>query len=100
MAHTVFHHLFVALTSLVKGLILLPIWLGVVGIGYLFWTQPSPFNLLAGFPLMLLGATLSLAVLYETIVALISWRWGREHCPLCRSPQDVEKILSPQDGFK
>ena len=84
-----------------KGLALLTIWLMVFLVGLFFWSQfTSPLNLVLGLPLMLLGFTMSLINLFEMLLSLISWRWGREHCPFCPPPEEVEEILSPQNGFQ
>jgi len=101
MSHTLFHHLLIAGGTFLKGLALLTIWLMVFLVGLFFWSQfTSPLNLVLGLPLMLLGFTMSLINLFEMLLSLISWRWGREHCPFCPPPEEVEEILSPQNGFQ
>lgn len=101
MAHTIFHHLLIAGGACLKDLALLAIWLMVFLVGLFFWSQfSSPLNLILGLPLLLLGVTMSLTNLYEIVVSVVSWRWGRTHCPFCESPEGVEEILSPQDGFR
>ena len=101
MAHTLAHHLLIAFRALVVGLILIMVWLLVFLAGVFFWFEfPSPANLLLGLPLILVGGSMVLANLYEMVVGVVSWRWGRTHCPFCPPPEEVEKILSPQDGFK
>jgi len=100
MAHTLFHHLGVAFSSVTKGIASVLVWLLVGVTGLFFFSQfPSPVNLLLGGPLFLLGLPMSLQALHGIIFGLISPRWGREHCPFCQSPQKVEEILSPHNGF-
>ncbi|MFZ5366122.1 MAG: hypothetical protein ACOZBZ_02415 [Patescibacteria group bacterium] len=101
MAHTIFHHLFIAFRAVVRGLVLLAVWIAVSLTGVFFWSQfSSPINLVLGAPLFLIGLTMGLSALYEAVVGVISWRWGRTHCPFCEPPKEVKKILSPYDGFK
>lgn len=85
MAHTVVHHLFIAGKAVINGLALLVLWIIVFLSGLFFWSQfPSPVNFLLGIPLILLGLTMGLAALYEMIVGIVFWRWGRTHCPFCK----------------
>lgn len=101
MAHTLFHHLFIAFRAVLKGVVLLAVWMAVALTGIFFWSQfPSPANFVLGVPLILIGLTMGLQAFYETVVGIISWRWGRTHCPFCEPPKEVKKILSPFDGFR
>lgn len=101
MGHTLYHHFLIAFRALVVGLILMMVWAAVLLVGFFFWFEfPSPVNLLLGLPLILGGGSMVLVNFYEMVVGVISWRWGRTHCPFCSSPQKVEEILSSQNGFK
>ena len=69
-----------------RGLVLLAVWLAVTLTGVFFWSQfSSPVNLVLGAPLALIGLTMGLQALYETVVGIISWRWGQTHCPFCQN---------------
>lgn len=101
VAHTALHHLLIVLRALVVGIVLLAVWGLVFFVGLFFWTEFSaPLKYILGLPLVLLGTLMGLVNLFEMLLGLISWRWGREHCPFCPPPEEVEEILSPQDGFK
>jgi hypothetical protein len=100
MAHTIVHHLLIAFRAVVRGLVLLAVWIAVSLTGVFFWSQfSSPINLILGAPLALIGLTMGLSALYETVVGIISWRWGRTHCPFCQPSKEPKKILSPHDAF-
>jgi len=84
MAHNLIHHFFISLRAIIKGIILLAIWTAVSLAGYFFWVSfSSPVNLVLGVPLFLVGVTLGLSSLYEVIGGIISWQWGKTHCPFC-----------------
>lgn len=84
MVHLFWHQILIVFKSGVSGLALVIIWLIVTVVGiYLFTQQGSPYNLLFGLPLLLLGVTMSISSFYELIVGLVSWVWGRTHCPIC-----------------
>lgn len=101
MAHNLVHHFLIAFRAIVQGVVLLLIWTVVSLIGVFFWTQfSSPINLLIGGPLFLIGVTMGLSSFYEMIVGIISWRWGRTHCPFCKTSEEPKKILSPHDAFE
>lgn len=101
MAHTIVHHFLIAFRAIVRGLALIAVWIAVSLTGAFFWTQfSSPINLFIGGPLFLIGLTMGLSSFYEMIVGIISWRWGRTHCPFCKTSEKPEKILSPHDAFE
>jgi len=100
MAHTIVHHLLIAFRAVVRGVVLLAVWIVVSLTGVFFWSQfSSPINLLIGGPLILIGVTMGLSALYEMTVGIVSWRWGRTHCPICKTSEEPKKILSPHDAF-
>lgn len=101
MEHWLLHTPLILLRAILKGLIRLPLCLALGFLGYYVWqeyVQPWPY--IAGLPLMLLGGSAGLFSLYDLMVALISSKWRRQHCPYCSSVKRVEEILSPQNGFR
>lgn len=86
MSHTIFHHLFIALRSVILNSLLLTIWGAVFLLGLFFWTElPYPVNYMLGIPLMVVGLLLALFSVYEIIVGVFSWQYGKTHCPWCEA---------------
>jgi uncharacterized membrane protein len=100
MRHTLNHSLLIILKAVLKGIARIPLCLAMAIAGYYFWKQyPMPWSSAAGLPLMLIGISMGIFSVYDLIVALISSKWRREHCPYCRSINKVKDILSPHNGF-
>lgn len=98
--HTYIHSLLIILKAVLKGVVRIPLCIVMTVIGYYVWQQyQSPWDLIAGFPLMLLGASAGLFSAYDLIVALISSQWRRQHCPYCQSVRKVKEILSTSNSF-
>lgn len=101
MHHTLNHSILIILRAVLKGIARIPLCLAMTITGYYFWKQyPTPWSLIVGFPLMSLGISMGIFSVYDLLVALISSRWRREHCPYCRSVTKVKEILSPHNGFE
>ena len=100
MSHNLNHSLLIILKAVLKGIARIPLCLAMAIAGYYFWKQyPTPWSMVVGFPLMLLGISMGIFSLYDLIVALISGKWRLEHCPYCHSVTGVKEILSPHNGF-
>lgn len=95
MAHIIVHHFFIIFKAILQGIVLLGLWLTVVMVGLLLWTEfSSPVNLILGLPLMLLGLTMGTVVFFEMVLSIVSSNWRSTHCPFCSSTKSVKKILS------
>jgi hypothetical protein len=100
MRHTHIHSLLIILRAFLKGVVRIPLCVGMAMVGYYLYQQyPMPWSLLVGLPLILVGISAGLFSVYDLIVPLISPQWRRQHCPYCRSIRNVKDILSPHNGF-
>ena len=82
--HTAFHYLATVLLILLKSFLGASIWIVIGGGGYLiFQTKRSPYDLVFGLPLMLIGAGLIINSLSSVFYALFSPKYNKALCPFC-----------------
>ena len=82
--HNFFHWLITALWITIKAIPLIGVGVVVFLVGFLiFKNTGSPFDLMAGLPLMLLGASVAGVNLYEALASILDLRYSRGHCPIC-----------------
>lgn len=79
--HKFLHYLFTAFYNLVKNLIGIAIWLTVGATGYLiFQTRKTPFDLIIGLPLTLIGAGFVVHSLWTIILTIFSSVYNKAIC--------------------
>ncbi len=81
--HNFLHYLFTAFYNLVKNLIGIAIWLTLGTIGYLiFQTKKTPFDLIIGLPLTLIGVGFVAHSLWTIILTIFSSVYNKAVCLL------------------
>lgn len=97
--HTLIHYIVEILLALTIKTALAIFFSGVTYLGYLvFFLIPSPFNLILGMALVLIGLSMALVSLWEIWAPIVSWNYSRTHCPFCADSKDPKEILSLRDG--
>lgn len=82
--HNFFHWLLTALGTILKNFPLIGLGVVVGLFGFLvFNTAEQPYPLIFGLPLILLGLSITLINIYETLAAVLDRRYNQSHCPIC-----------------
>lgn len=85
--HNFFHYLLTALWITIKAIPLIGVGVVVFLVGFLiFKNAGQPYDIMIGFPLMLLGASATGVNLYEALASILDLRYSRGHCPICNPP--------------
>lgn len=83
--HNIFHYLVNFLITLIKSVIFFALWSLIALAGYfIIDSQNSPYNVMLGIPLFIIGIGLAMNDLWNLVLDVISWRFNRETCILCR----------------
>lgn len=81
------HWFFCILWIWVKTFPLIGAGIIVFLMGFLiFKNAGQPYDLMAGWPVMLLGASVVLINLYEALAGILDSRENLLHCPICNPP--------------
>jgi len=84
MKHSVFHYFFNIVIGFFEGIIVSVAWIAIFSVGYiLFSSRFSPFDLIFGLPLILIGGGMALSKIWETVATLISVEFNKRHCRIC-----------------
>lgn len=83
--HNFFHYFLVVILTTAKAIVYSLIWLlvGLAGLA-IFQSKKSPFDLLIGLPLILIGVGFVLNSLQSIILSLFSPAFNRGICFLCK----------------
>lgn len=83
--HKIFHYLVTAVGGLIKGVAGAIVWFFIGAVGFLiFDLHISPFDLLFGLPLLLIGVGMGIQEGYQGLVSVVSPKDNRLHCRLCQ----------------
>lgn len=83
--HTIFHYILTIVWTFLKGLLDSIVWLVVGAIGfYILNLQYSPYNILIGLPLFLIGIGVITNSLGSDVLSVFSPKFNKGVCPLCR----------------
>jgi hypothetical protein len=97
--HTPLHFVIVLLLTWTIKLAWAIVFLGVALLGcLLYFRLLYPINWVVAIALVGIGLTKALMSLWEMGVSLVSWDYGRTHCPFCQPSTDPKKILSLKNG--
>lgn len=97
--HNLIHYFFTVIYKLAEGLISSLIWFFVGIAGYLIYqTKRTPFDLVFGIPLMLVGGGLVINKLWGGILSIFSPTYNEGVCVFCekarfKNHKSVKKIL-------
>lgn len=85
-SHNIIHYIIVVLFSLIKSLFFAALWT-LIGLGgyFIFKVAPSPINIALGFPLALIGGGLTVQVLADIFLRVLSWEYNKGVCFLCNT---------------
>ena len=82
--HNIFHYIFTAIYKFIQGIISSFIWIFVTLAGYLiFQTKKTPYDIVLGIPLILIGGGLIINKLGDSILAVSSPRYNKAVCIFC-----------------
>lgn len=85
-AHPFWHYLLVVLLTLVRSLVGEVLWF-FIGLGgyFIFVSGKSPYNVMLGLPLFLIGVGFVINSLWSEVLSVFSWKYNRGVCFLCNS---------------
>ncbi|HJX46051.1 MAG TPA: hypothetical protein VJ399_02695 [Patescibacteria group bacterium] len=83
--HNFIHYITTSFWSLIRGLAISFIWilLGIVGL-LIIRTGKSPWDVLIGLPLVLVGGGFVINHMWTSVLTIFSPTFNREVCRLCR----------------
>ena len=82
--HNFFHWLITALWITIKAIPLIGVGVVVFLVGFLiFKNAGQPFDIMIGFPVMLLGISVTGVNLYEILASILDRQYSKSHCPIC-----------------
>jgi len=84
--HTVFHYILTIVWTFLKGLLDSLLWtvVGLIGL-YLFYSSGSPYNILIGLPLLIIGLGVIVNSLGSDLLSVFSPKFNQGICPLCKN---------------
>ena len=82
--HGIAHYLLTFLFVFVKSLLGAIFWIILTGVGlFIFQLKKSPYDLIVGLPLLLVGAGLTLNSFLSVFNAIFSFKYNQGMCPIC-----------------
>jgi hypothetical protein len=90
--HTFLHYIFVIVVNLVKSLIGEILWF-LVGLGgyFIFLSKKSPYNVIFGIPLFLIGLGFIVNSLWSEVLSIVSPLYNEETCFICHTSEKSEQ---------
>ena len=83
--HTLFHVLFIIIEYIIHGISSALIWVSIGMAGFvIFQTKASPYDILIGLPLMLIGFGLAINGLSSIVFSIFSSQFNRGVCRWCK----------------
>ena len=83
--HTVFHYILTIVWTFLKGLLDSLLWVVVGAVGfYLLYFSYSPYNIVIGLPLSIIGIGVLINSLGNDFLSVFSPKFNQGVCPLCR----------------
>jgi len=83
--HNFFHYLLTALWITIKAIPLIGVGIVLFLVGFLiFKNAGQPYDIMLGFPVMLLGAGVTGVNVYEALASILDRQYSRSHCPICQ----------------
>lgn len=83
--HNLFHHIFTAAFTLLKGLVVSIAWILIGAAGFLILqTRRTPWDILLGLPLLLIGGGFVANNLGSVFLSFFSPTYNRGICVLCK----------------
>jgi len=90
--HNFFHYLITVFVFLVKGILGEFVWFFVAASGYLIYkTRVTPYDMIIGVPLMLIGIGLIVNFVWSELLAVFSWKYNKEVCVICMQDEDMNE---------
>ena len=82
--HTLFHVLFIIVEYVIHGISSALIWVSIGMAGFvIFQTKASPYDILIGLPLLLIGFGLAINSLSSIVYSIFSSQFNRGVCGWC-----------------
>ncbi len=90
--HNFLHYILIILINLVKGLIGGILWF-LIGLGgyYIFISKKSPYNVVLGIPLFLIGLGFVVNIFENVVSSIFSPIYYEEICFLCHTSKKSER---------
>jgi len=82
--HNFYHYFITAFRGVIKGTLEASFWIAIALAGYfIFQSKKTPFDLIVGIPLGLLGLGMAINRFWDSLLIIISPRHNRNFCQLC-----------------
>ncbi|OGM34574.1 hypothetical protein A3D00_05145 [Candidatus Woesebacteria bacterium RIFCSPHIGHO2_02_FULL_38_9] len=84
-SHNVIHYLATVVWSIIKGIASSSIWIIIGAAGFLiFQAKKSPYDIILGLPLILIGAGMTINNLANIVYSVFSPQYNRGVCIICK----------------
>jgi hypothetical protein len=92
VGHPFWHYILVVFLTIVKGLISEIVWF-LVGLGgyFIFVSKKSPYDIVLGLPLLLIGIGFVVNSLWNEVLSVFSPTYNKGICFLCRRVEKSER---------
>lgn len=91
--HPFWHYLLVILVTLIRGAISEFVWF-LIGLGgfFIFQSRKSPYNIVFGIPLFLIGLGFVVNSLWTELLSVFSPQYNKAVCFICNTVSKSERI--------